>query len=364
MFIEMKNLYKYISVSLLAFAGLNSCKNADKDFEDYEGGVSVYFAYQTPIRTLVMGEDTYNTDLDNAHMCKISATMGGAYKGKNITVNVEKDESLLTNLYFKGGDKIESMPENYYSLSSTAMNFDGKMTGSITVSLADAFFEDEKAVTGGYVIPLVITSQSGADHITTGKYDESVYSSAPQRTNTDAWKEAPKDYTLFCINYISKYEGYFMRRITSINGKDSIHVVALPELPDYPVAVGDFRYQQGNDSIRRYYIRNANEPIVNTKTVNLNKVTYVAGLDGTNYNLVLDFATGMVSAPDGASYTVENGSCVYKDHSETKAWGNKDRDGLYLDYTVIDGEKKIPVKETLVLQRRGVVLNTFETEIK
>jgi hypothetical protein len=363
----MKMSYKYIPLSALILAmGLHSCKNADKDFDDYEGGVTVYFPYQTPVRTLVMGEDTYNTDLDNAHKCKISTTMGGAYKGRNIKVDIAKDESILTDIYFAGGDKIEAMPENYYTLSSTTMNFDGNMSGSVEVSFSDAFFEDEKAVTGGYVIPLVIVSQTGADAINTGSYDTELYSTAPQRTNKDAWDKLPMDYTLFCVKYISKYEGYFMRRITNFNGKDSIHVVGLPELPDYPVAVSNFRYQQGNDSIRKYYIMNSKEPIVNTKTVNLNKVTYTAeindedaGFENKKYNLVLDFAAGTIAAPDGATYTV-SGTCEYKDHSEKKAWGNKDRDGMYIDYIITDGANSISVKETLVAQRRGVKLETFD----
>ena len=35
-----------------------------------------------PVRTLVMGEDEYDTALDNAHKCKINATMGGVYANK------------------------------------------------------------------------------------------------------------------------------------------------------------------------------------------------------------------------------------------------------------------------------------------
>ena len=58
---------------------LFSCKNWSIDFPDYEGGVSVYFPYQYPVRTIVLGEDNYDTSLDNQHKCKIYATMGGAY---------------------------------------------------------------------------------------------------------------------------------------------------------------------------------------------------------------------------------------------------------------------------------------------
>lgn len=355
----MKNLYKGISFSLLALAsGLVGCKNGNISFDDYEGGISVYFPYQSPTRTLVMGNDTYDTKLDNDHKCLISTTMGGSYSGKDITVTIAEDATLLDHIYFKGGDKIELMPSTHYSIPSKVMKFNGDMKGSVEVSFTEAFFNDPKAVTGAYVIPVFIESQTGAERVLTGTYDTEVYATPPQRTKSDAWKTLPKDYTLFRVNYICKYEGYFLRRITSFNGKDSIHVVMLEH--ESPVAVGDFYYQQGDAAIRSNYIRNANEPIVSTKTINLDKASYDAEVNGTNYSLVLDFSNGTISAPAGAAYTVTGGKCEYKDLSEKNAWGNKDRDGMYLEYTV-DG---IAVKETLVLQRRGVTNNPFEFEYR
>lgn len=55
---EMK-IYKLLSVilgSAMSFA-FSSCENASNSFPDYEGGVSVYFAYQYPVRTIVLGND-------------------------------------------------------------------------------------------------------------------------------------------------------------------------------------------------------------------------------------------------------------------------------------------------------------------
>ena len=55
-------LKKYIyGVVLGAFAlTWTSCYNADKEFPDYENGTTAYFAYQYPIRTLVLGNDIYD----------------------------------------------------------------------------------------------------------------------------------------------------------------------------------------------------------------------------------------------------------------------------------------------------------------
>jgi hypothetical protein len=344
----MKSLYKCISVSLLAMAGLTSCHNADNKFDDYEGGVTVYFPYQSPVRTLVMGEDTYNTDLDNAHKCKISATMGGAYSGRDIKVDCAIDESILNNLYFSSGEPIQVMPESYYTLSSTTIDFGGELTGSVELSLNDAFFEDDLAISGGYVIPLVMQSQTGADKINVGTYNTQTNSTAPQRTNSYAWEKTPKDFTLFCVKYISKFEGFFLRGITKYNGKDSLRA-------------------EGKTCI--------DDPIVNTKTLGLNRVSYTVPnklyefdeqsnlvARNVNHTIILTFDENQkctLSAPKDASYIV-NGSGEYKDHGAVKAWGGKDRDELMLSYTIIDGADVISVEETLILQRRGVKLETFD----
>ena len=53
----MKKLFKLLSI--LVMGGLvtiiSSCKNGDISFPDYEGGVTVYFPYQYPVRTIMWG---------------------------------------------------------------------------------------------------------------------------------------------------------------------------------------------------------------------------------------------------------------------------------------------------------------------
>ena len=48
-----------MSVGVFVSWTITSCENQDNEFPDYEGGTSVYFATQYPVRTLVMGEDEY-----------------------------------------------------------------------------------------------------------------------------------------------------------------------------------------------------------------------------------------------------------------------------------------------------------------
>ena len=100
--LNINKVLLYTCLPLLA-GGLASCENSDNDFPDYEGGVSVYFANQYPVRTIVLGEDEYDTSRDNAHQCQLQATMGGSYTGKNIKVQIAVDNDLCNNLYFADG---------------------------------------------------------------------------------------------------------------------------------------------------------------------------------------------------------------------------------------------------------------------
>lgn len=69
----MNKKITYMLSMLLTSALFTSCKNGNADFPDYEAGTTVYFAYQHPVRTIVLGDDEYDTTLDKAHKCKILA---------------------------------------------------------------------------------------------------------------------------------------------------------------------------------------------------------------------------------------------------------------------------------------------------
>ena len=68
------NLFSVLCTAILALL-VTSCHNQDAEFPDF-GRTTVYFAYQFPVRTIVLGDDTYDTSLDNAHQCQIYATRG------------------------------------------------------------------------------------------------------------------------------------------------------------------------------------------------------------------------------------------------------------------------------------------------
>src|SRR5687768_14742055 len=104
-------------ISFILLSILTAC-NKDWEFEDYKY-TTVYFPYQTPVRTLVLGEDIYDNTLDNQHKFQIMATMGGVYENKkDIAIDVSIDNSLAQNLKFNAanGDEVVAMPANYYIL--------------------------------------------------------------------------------------------------------------------------------------------------------------------------------------------------------------------------------------------------------
>lgn len=170
----MNKKITYMLSMLLASALFTSCKNGNADFPDYEAGTTVYFAYQHPVRTIVLGDDEYDTTLDKAHKCKILATFGGSYNGSNGSVQVAVDPTLVNGLTFENGTPIKAMPESHYQLQTTNWAFNGTMNGGTEVQLTDAFFNDPDAVKETYVIPLVITSQTGFSRILSGTLKKKV----------------------------------------------------------------------------------------------------------------------------------------------------------------------------------------------
>ncbi len=316
-----RNIFNLIC-GLGILSSLCACKNGDIDFPDYEKGTTAYFAYQYPIRTIVLGDDEPDLTLDHAHKCQIQATFGGSYNGSNGVVQVAVDESLCNNLFFEDGSPVKAMPSSYYQLSTTSLAYNGTMKGVTEVQLTDAFFNDPDAVKTTYVIPLVMTGQTGFAGILEGKLNEG---QTGPRTNPEAWDVLPMDYVLYCVKYQNKYSGWWLTHHTT--------------------STADIEHAQ----------------TVEIKTLSLNSCAYaVSYQDGDkiyNADLQLTFDGSekctITSLTDGVTAT---GSGSWGDDSEKKAWGDKDRDGMELDYTVTfaDG-KSFSTSEKLVWQRSGVI---------
>ena len=306
-------------------ATLTGCKNGSADFPDFEGGTTAYFAYQYPVRTIVLGDDDYDTTLDKAHQCQIKATFGGSYNGSNGTVQVAVDPTLVDGLTFEDGTPVKAMPESYYSLSTTNLAFNGTFNGTTTVQLTDAFFADPDAVKNTYVIPLVMTSQTGFGKILTGELNEGA---SPVRQDVSQWAVQPKDFVLYCVKFQNKYSGFWLT-----NGNTSTENIE----------------KAGNVEIR---------------TKSLTQSVYTVSHEGKTADLLLTFDSSnnctITSLTDGVTAT-GNGS--WTDDGEKKSWNNKDRDLMELNYTVdFGGGSVLAVHEKLVWLRSGVSLTGASKE--
>ena len=321
----MKRYIKMVAALLALMASFTACENGDQTFDDYEGGTTAYFAYQSPVRTIVLGDDEYDTTLDKAHKLKILATFGGSYNGRNATVNVAVDNSLCDNLTFADGTPVKAMPKEYYQLSTTAFNFNGGMQGGTEVQLTDAFFKDPDAVKNTYVIPLVMQNQTGFDRIATGTLKEGKTGS---RTNASIWETAPRDYVMYCVKYQNKYSGWWLTN-----------------------------HNTSTDNIEK-----ASQVQITTRTLNSSVYT-VEFQEGSNIlkaDLLLTFDDKenctITSLTEGVKAT---GSGSWADNG-IHSWNNKDRDLMELnaEITFAGGVKK-NLNEKLVWWRSGVSKEEF-----
>ena len=334
-----------ISILIATLTGVfSSCENSDWEFPDFEYS-AVYFAYQSPIRTITLGEDIFDTSLDNNYQSQIMATMGGVYKNNNdIEIGIKVDNSLCNDLVFEDGREVIPMPSNYYSLSSDKIIIKkGEILGGVTVQYTDAFFNDPLALEANYVIPVVMTSVNNADSILSGipMVDN------PRRGVSDDWEVDPKDYILYAVKYINKYDANYLRR-----GKD--------------VITGS---QSGTINRNAEYIEK-NEVITDFSTKSLNTIVWehqsrdMADL-ARNSTLLLNFDNQdnctITSETDGVTAS-GTGKLVPK--GDKNSWGNEDRDALYLQYTIDYGDIQFAVTDTLVVRDRGVKAEWFSTALK
>lgn len=337
---------KYIFITLLILFALTSCKNDSWSFPDYDYS-TVYFAYQYPIRTIVLGEDIYDTTLDNEHKCLIMATMGGVYNNNhNISIDVKVDNSLCDNLLFKeGGEVVKPMPTSYYTLPSDMKITipKGKVAGGIEVQLTDEFFKDPKALTNSYVIPLQMTAVEKADSILQGYTLEE----NPNRHESNDWTDMPKDFILYSVKYINPWHASYLRRGIDENvGKGA-----------------DAGYNKTIVRRDKYVER---DEVCNMTTLSLNKVqialkTKDKEQKNVPFNLVLTFDDNdncVISAPEDADYSVA-GEGEFVKRGDKNSWGNQDRDVVYLKYKVGFDTFDSTITDTLVVRDRGVVLETF-----
>lgn len=330
----MKKIYYIFSLILLMF--FSSCENQDWSFPDY-GKTSVYFAYQYPVRTIVLGnDDTFDNTVDNQRKCIIKATMGGVYQnGTNPTVSISVVNSLCDNLKFEKGGNLVPMPSDYYKLSSDKIVIPkGEISGGVEVQLTDAFFADPKSIEKTYVIPLVMSNVQDADAILTGTPNVE----NPNRFVSNDWSVVPKDYILYAVKYVNPWDGVYLRR-----------------------GVDDLTVGGATTTIVRHKQYVENDEVCEFSTLSLNKAVWAWTANGQACNLILKFDANnectLTSDTPGCNVA---GSGKYVEKGEKNSFNNKDRDVLYLDYTVDFGSATYVTKDTLVMRDRQVKPEWFK----
>lgn len=360
----MMKFKKYIyGVVLGAFSfTCVSCYNTENEFPDYEGGTTAYFAYQDPVRTLVLGNDIYNNTLDNEHKCRIWATMGGGYHGRDAVVDIVVDETLCENLYFTDGngmlaEPVRPMPKAYYSLSGNSIPYNSDSRGYVEVQFTDDFFNDPKAIENTYVIPLVMTNVRGIDHILTGKPLKGL---EPSRTNVEDWEILAKDYVLYCVKYMNPWQGKYIRRgVDNVTEKGVTNTVVRK---DFSLVNSDLEHYKENPV-------NHKDEVCGINTKNMTQaifpVSFKTSGASVSCNLILTFDGDKctISTDDENVTATGSGEFIvkgtekpeYKDYQ----WGNINgepvqRDILRLEYNVNFTAKNIQVStnDTLVVQTR------------
>ncbi len=343
----MKN--KVFIMFIIILVSLTSCSNGDSEFNDYEYQ-SVYFAYQYPVRTLTLGEDIFDTSLDNEHKSRIMATLAGVYdNNKDVTIDFSVDNSLVSGFLFGSGENpIVPMPDNYYNLASNQMVIPkGEIMGGVEVQFTDEFFNDPLAKQRNYVIPIRMNSVVNADTILSGK----ALVSNPKRGIAGDWSIQPKDYIFYAVKYINPWQGYYLRRgedvITGNNGNTSLDKVIT-------------RHEA--------YVEKDEVFSLNTQSLTKSGMRVVFKDDnGVNINcdLILTFDNdGNCTVSTNSTDFTATGNGKFVKDGEKNSWGSKDRDALYLDYEINLQEINVKTKDTLVLRNRGVSIETFSPEVQ
>lgn len=357
-------LKKYIFGMVLGAVTLSytSCYNAEREFPDYEEGTTAYFAYQYPVRTLVLGNDIYDNSLDNEHKCRIWSTMGGAYGGRDAYVDIVVQESLCDNLYFTddGGNAaapVLPLPSSHYHLASNTIPYNGEPRGYVEVQFTDEFFKDTNTVSNTYVIPLQMVEARGIDHILKGKPREGL---DPAPTNTEDWEVLAKDYVLYCVKYMNPWQAKYIRR--GVDNVTEKGVTTKVVRKDFSLVNSDLEHYKENPV-------NQNDEVCGITTKNMTQaifpVSFKTSGASISCNLILTFSGDKctISTDDenvtatGSGEFITNGTerPEYKDYQ----WGSNNgepvqRDILRLAYDVnfSNSDIQVSTSDTLVVQTR------------
>lgn len=338
----MTNLRNNILACLGVFLSVSavSCKNGENEFPDYENGVTAYFANQYPSRCVVLGEyPGGDNSLDNDHKIMILATQGGAYKSRDLKIDVVIDPTLTEGLTFPDGSPVKVMPEDYYSMESTTFTKKKDYLFGSVVTLTDAFFADPASIRNTYVIPVRMVNAIGADRILSGT--PVIPDSNPAKCDASAWSVLPQDYVLYCVRYVNPWDASYCRR-----GIDKINDASGSE----SIAIRHEQYVE-KDEVVRLTTKSMSEVIFPLSTI----VPDGESVKTLTCDMVLTFNGDDCTISTQTEGMSASGTGKFVKLGDKKSINNEDCDVIYLDYQVDFGSRRFTTKDTLVVRSREIV---------
>lgn len=344
---KLSDMRKKLLLAVAIALGIAACENQDHEFEDF-GITAVYFPFQTPARTLILGNyELGNNENDNNHRFEIGVTMAGVYSNKKERkVHFEVAPELLT-----GVKNLKALPSAYYNIEtiSPATIPVGSMKGRILIQLTDEFFDDTLSFAGlnqvNYVVPLLITDIENLDTLLVGD----PFVSNPSRVNAEDWYILPKDFTLFGIKYINKYHAMYLRR-----GEDKMMNASN---------------ETTITTYRKEYVEHDELVMLTTTGKNSielsNNVRRGGAFSPGELNIELVFGDDGNCIIRSFANDPYNVSGIGKFVKNGDSWGGKDRDVIILDYSYTDAinNETHEIKDTLVVRNRNVVFEEFTIEL-
>ncbi|MFV9551416.1 DUF5627 domain-containing protein [Algibacter sp. PT7-4] len=373
---------KVIILIAIAF-GIMACENQENEFDDF-GSTSVYFPFQTPVRTLIQGEyDLGFNENDNNGRFEIGVIMSGVYNNnKNRRVHFELAPELIDpDKLGVDSVNVKILPASYYNIEqeSPVTIPSGSTKGRIPVQLTDAFFDDPQSFAEfgevHYVIPLRITDYEELDTLLAGV----PVVDNPIKIRESDWNPAPKDYTLFGIKFMNKYQGIYLRR-----GEDK--VVGTSE--KVTIATGETETTNIDTTTvyrEEFVVHDELTPISTAgknKAISTNLVRRGSIASNSTVSLELTFDSNeeitIVNADEDSDFNITGTGRFLEDGDE---WGGEKRNVIYLEYEYQDVEVveemrfgtvisrttvdlMHTVKDTLVIRDRDVKFEEFIVELK
>lgn len=341
----MKKILFLSGIILLLF----SCTNQDIEFDDF-AYQAVYFPYQTPLRSVMLGDEVIgDNSIDLEHAFSIGVSIGGMYENKkDREVSVAFAPELASNITDGDGNELKLLPAAYYNATFDKIIIPaGSFFGKMRVNLTDAFFADPLTIGLHYVIPVRITDAAG-DSVLSGAPVSTIVSPDPRIA--DHWVTRPKNYVLFGIKYINETHGVYLLRGKRTNTANPQNIVKYSA-----------RFIDDNDIT-----------MLATKSLTENFMSTVGGTnkEGTNakYSMKLTFNKGNKSvqvSQKSASTVVVSGTGKFysKADPEAEGYNGKKHRTIYLDYTYQDGANSYHVNDSLVFVDTDMKFEDFQVKV-